>query len=164
MLLNSSSYVRTMRSWLTYKIVEGLVWPLPSWCLYTQESGKGKSWGKSKHHSMSNILDNWSHQWEGKKPSSKSMCYKLSRKLLHLPTVKSLHLYDLVICEIVIIKIGKEVPILSNGNFACRLVPLVHILEPGGWLTIKLLLHQLNHLRLAIFRFKTLLKYTHYYF
>lgn len=86
-----------MGSWLTHKVVEGLVWSLPGGSLHSKESGNGQSNWESEHPAMSGTLNNWTHDWEDESPSDHSVCYELSRELLHLPVVEFLHPEDLII-------------------------------------------------------------------
>ena len=105
-LLKSSSHVGSVRSWLTHDVVEAFIWSFPSRSLNTQEGCESERNWKSKHHSVSHILDNWSHKWEAKSPSYKRVCHELSRKFLELPVIKLLHSKHLIVSEIVIIDVS----------------------------------------------------------
>ena len=90
--------VGAVRGWLTHKVVEGLVWSVPSRGLHTKESADGEGHWESEHPAMSSTLDDWTHEWEAHKPADSGVRNELSRELLQLPVVKLLHPEDLIIC------------------------------------------------------------------
>ena len=110
------SDVWTVWGWLTNKLVESLAWSFPCRCLNTQESSESNCYWESQKPTVSCTLNYWSHEREAKHPSCHCVSHKLSWELLKLPIVKLLHSEDFIICKIIIIKVCKPIPVLSDRN------------------------------------------------
>ena len=122
MLSETFTDVWSVRGWLTNKLMESFAWSFPCRCLHSQESCEGNGHWKSQKPTVSCTFNDWSHKWEAKHPSCHSVSHKLTREFLKLPVVKLLHSKDFIIGEIIIIKICKPIPVLSDRNFRHGLI------------------------------------------
>jgi hypothetical protein len=91
---------------------------LPVSCLETHEKGNGKSAGESLDKSMTRSLDHTAHDRDRECITKYEMNNSFPNHVVELGLIQVFELVDLPVCQVVVIHICEEVPVVSTRDFA----------------------------------------------